>query len=74
VPEPTNCPPQLPAYQSIVSPEPTVADKVDEPPAQIKTGFADTLVGMPGGTQISAVITVPAADMSVTENAVDAPE
>jgi hypothetical protein len=45
VPEPTCVPPQLPLYQSTVSPAPTDAVSVDDPPTEIEVGFAAGLVG-----------------------------
>jgi len=43
---PTNVPLQLPEYQSATSPEPTVADNVEEPPIPISDGLADGDVGV----------------------------
>lgn len=47
-PEPIKVPPQLPVYQSTVSPLPTVADKVEEAPYAIVGGVAVGLVGSDG--------------------------
>jgi len=48
VPEPADVPPQLPVYQSTVSPPLTLAERVDDDPVQIVLGEADGLVGVPG--------------------------
>ena len=48
VPLPTAVPPQLPEYQSTVSPLPTVADSVEDAPLQMVLGDADGDVGVLG--------------------------
>jgi len=48
VPLPTEVPPQEPVYQSTVSPEFTVADRVDGSPGATDDGDAVTLVGVLG--------------------------
>ncbi len=48
VPVPTSVPPQLPVYQSMVSPAPAVAERADEAPLQIAAGVADGLPGVAG--------------------------
>lgn len=47
-PVPTAVPPQLTVYQSIVCPAGTVAERVDESPAQMVDGVAAGLVGALG--------------------------
>lgn len=48
LPEPTSVPPQLPVYQSMVCPPPTVADSDEGEPAQTVAGVAEGLVGVLG--------------------------
>lgn len=56
VPDPTSVPPQLPVYQSIVSPPPTVADSDEDEPLQIVEGVAVGPVGVPGSALTVTVV------------------
>ncbi len=56
LPEPTSVPPQLPVYQSIVSPPPTVADSDEDEPLHIVEGVATVLVGVPGNAWMATVV------------------
>lgn len=47
-PPETRVPPQLPVYQSTVTPPGTVAERVEEAPAQIEAGVATGEVGVDG--------------------------
>jgi len=64
VPGPTEVPPQLPVYQSTVSPPPTVAEIVDEAPLQMVLGDADGLVGVLGR---ALTVTVTEAHAALTQ-------
>ena len=57
-PVPTSVPPQAPAYQAHVSPEPPVAVSVVLAPEQSMDGFASTDVGATGyGLTVTVVAT-----------------
>ena len=56
VPEPTDDPPQLPVYQSTVSPLPALAESVDDDPLHIALGVAAGLVGA-FGSEFTVTVT-----------------
>jgi len=64
VPLPTSDPPQLPVYQSMVSPAPAVAERVDEAPLQIAVGVA---AGLPGVAGCAFTVTVTWAHVALAQ-------
>jgi len=57
LPVPARIPPQLPVYQSMVSPAPTEPDSVEEAPRQIAAGLAEAVVGA-AGSALTVTVTL----------------